>query len=454
MKNIITHIFFFILITTSISCESLIEIDLPTDQTNTENIFKTEETITSALSSLYSDIRETSPFTGGASGLSTTLGLYTDELESLSTSVTSSNYLLYTNNIAENTAIIATLWNNSYSNIYSINSFIEGLEKSEALPDNKKNIFLAEAYLLRALYYQTLIQLFGSIPYTTSTDHKTNTVLKKTDYMDCLLLIEKDLLIANEGLTYTSRSINKFYPTKIVAEILLSTNYLLQKKYEQAELYASKAVNNPEYKLETELNLVFKNNSRSTIWQISNSNSTAATWEARTFIIRTSSPQFCLSSSLYNSFSNSDLRKEAWTNVYPLKNLPYSNKYKNALSPNTDEFSIMFRIEEAYFLLIESLIYQEKEKQAIPILNQLRQKAGITKALPNSLTKEQVIQEMLDESRKEFFLERGKRFFDLKRNNKLNTLKNTKPNWQDDHSLFPYPERETSLNPNLNSINE
>lgn len=452
MKNVLFLGLLIVTIQVFQSCENTIEIDLPTDQTNTESVFKDKRGATSALANLYINLRENSIFSGTSQAIGTSLGLYTDELELLSTSTSTDNFLLYNNSLDPTKYVISNLWNTSYSHIYAINSFISGVTNSNGITTEDKDIFIRQALLLRAMYYQALAQIFGDIPYTTSTDYKANTKIVKTAVLEVFKLIEQDLLKALETSSYNDGTINKYYPNKAVVELLLAKNYLLQKKYENAEIYAKQVIDNPLYNLEIDLTKTFKNDSRGTLWQMPNSDPTAGTYEANTYIPRSNSTGYKISKTLLNSFDDNDLRKELWTNDFQHTGRIYPYKYKNKLN-NSDECSILFRIEEAYFILSEALIYQNQEKQAIPYLNKIRSKAGLF-PLSNTLNKEQILQAMLKESQKEFFLEHGRRFFDLKRNNKLDILKSTKPNWQDKYALFPYPEKEILINPNLHPQNE
>lgn len=434
------------------SCEDTIEIDLPTDQIATQNVFKDKLSAKSALADLYINLRENSMFSGNSQGIGTSLGLYTDELEPIYSYPGSDDILLFNNSLDPTRYIISTLWSNSYFNIYALNSFISGVTNSSGISDEEKDFLLAQAIVLRAIYYQALTQIYGDIPYTTTTDYKTNSKLTKTSVVEVFQLIEQDLLKAIETLSYSDDSANKYYPNKAVAELILAKNYLLQKKYEKAEFYSKLVIDNPLYSLETELSKVFKNSAKSTLWQMANSTPIAGTYEANNYIMILSDWSYKLPPLFLNSFENNDLRKQLWTQEFEDTGSLYAYKYKNRRN-NSDECSILFRVEEAYFILCEALIYQNKEKEAIPYLNTIRQRANLL-ALPNTLDKEQTLDAMLKESQKEFFLEHGRRFFDLKRNNKLSLLKTSKPNWQDKHALFPYPDKEILINPNLNPQNE
>lgn len=433
------------------ACEELVDIDLPNNQLNTEDVYSDPYTTKFALSNLYSNLRETPLFHGG-SGLSYDLGKYTDELESFK----QEDYI-YLNSLNASSSPTHKYWNQSYTNIYQINAFIEGVSASSKIEEATKNAYLGEAYFLRALYYHYLCQLYGDLPYITTTDYKINSRIVKTPYLQILDLVEKDLKVALNLLENNYRHSDRIYPNKAVVELLLSKNYLLQKRFDLAETYAQKMLDNPLYTLETDLDKIFKKNARSTLWQMSPSyiaEYITYSYEADTYIIESLPPtNVALSSTLLNSFATKDLRLQFWTKEISNNKSSYfyTYKYKNA-NNNTDEFSIRFRLEEAYFIKTEALAYQEKVSEAVDVLNEIRTKRGLT-ALPNTLSKTDFITELLSEYQREFFTEGAHRFLDLKRNNRLQVLEITKPNWEAKHALLPIPETEILMNENLKPQN-
>lgn len=456
MKNHIYKFYTLLLFTISlISCESMIDIDLPNDQINTEDVFKEYHTTKAALSNIYVSIRQKSLFTGNSSGMGNALGLYTDDLVSYAQPNSASGiYEINNNTLLSSNSTISSLWRNTYETIYSINAFIEGLNASPYIETKQKEELLSQAYLLRALLYQYLTQLFGDIPYITTTDYKQNTIASKSNYQQVLSFVESDLLKALSGLTYTYDNKERIYPNKSVAELLLAKNYLLQKDYTQAFNYATKVVENPLYKIEENLDRVFKKDAMSTLWQLSPNSPGEMTYEARNYYIATAPPTTqSLSESIIRDFESKDLRKQKWITTITKNNqtwyAPY--KYKN-IENNTNEYSIIFRIEEAHFVLIEALAYQDKIDEALAYLNKIRQRANLD-PINQKISKDDFIKMMLQESRKEFFTEHGHRFLDLKRNNMLSTLAVNKVNWEQKHTLFPYPESELEINKNLKPQN-
>ncbi|WP_233266156.1 RagB/SusD family nutrient uptake outer membrane protein [Myroides fluvii] len=103
-------------------------------------------------------------------------------------------------------------------------------------------------------------------------------------------------------------------------------------------------------------------------------------------------------------------------------------------------------------MLAESLYRQDKISEAVQVINTVRIKRGLN-GLPLNITKQEFETQYLTESNKEFFTESGHRFFTLKRLEKLQILKDAKPNWREFHQLFPIPEKQLLINKNLNPQN-
>lgn len=459
MKKYILNFKFLVLViilTTFYSCEEMIEIDLPNNQINTEDVFKDIHTTQSALANLYINVRQTSFLNGGYSGIGSLLDSYCDNLSCFLDLGSNTNVSeFYYNSVLPNNYTLNMLWKNNYEHIYTINAFIEGLTLSGHIEEDDKRLFLGEAYFLRALYYQYLTQLFGNIPYTTQTDYKYNSIISRTSFEEVLKLVEKELETSLELVSDQDRNSERIYPNKAATELVLAKNYLLQKRYEQAVNTARNVLNNYSYALEEDVNKVFKKTAKSTIWQLGTNSTGSPTLEADNYIFKSLPPSlYALSIDLINSFNAEDKRFLHWTNQVSQNGQSWFHayKYKNN-NGNDDEYSIVLRIEEAYFVLIEALTYQNKTTEALQYLNIIRKRAGLLE-LTDSLSQSELIDAMLLESRREFFTEGGHRFFDLKRNNRLNVLQTTKSNWLEKHKMLPIPENDILLNPNLLPQNE
>ena len=85
-------------------------------------------------------------------------------------------------------------------------------------------------------------------------------------------------------------------------------------------------------------------------------------------------------------------------------------------------------------------------------LNKIRTRAGL--ANTSALTQVEILDAILQERRLELFTEFGHRFFDLKRYNKIQSvLSAAKTGWDTHDALFPIPQVELGLNPNLKPQN-
>jgi len=86
-------------------------------------------------------------------------------------------------------------------------------------------------------------------------------------------------------------------------------------------------------------------------------------------------------------------------------------------------------------------------------INSIRSRAGL--ANTTAITQDEILDAILEERRLELFTEFGHRFFDLKRFNKIQpVLSAIKPGWDASDILFPIPEAELNLNPNLQPQNQ
>lgn len=440
------------------SCEEILEVDLPNSQVNRSDVFEDPATAQAALAQLYYDFSSSSLFNAGVTKLTYSMSLYTDELTSYYTLGTSdylNTFPYYNNVLSGNDASPQHLfWDSSFKYIYSINALIEGVSSSTKLSDAIKTNYLGEAYFLRAMYYQHLCQLYGAVPYVTTTDYRVNSRIAKTPYEAVLSKVETDLLVALDRLAPDYRNLSRFYPNKAVVELALAKNYLLQKNYAEAIGYAQKVLDNPLYQSMNDLNTVFKKTATSTLWQLSKFPPDGSDEGVAHILTSVPPVTASLSATLIQNFAPTDARLQHWTNHLSdgANTYYYAYKYKNQFV-GSDECTIIFRVEEAAFMKAEALAYQNKTDEAAEALDGIRLRAN-QPILDRNLSKEAFIDVLVVESQREFFTEGAHRFFDLKRNNRLQILENSKPNWKAQHRLLPYPDKQLLLNPNLNPQNE
>ena len=99
MKTItnITILLFSLLLLNLISCEEMLEVDVPENQIDKNNVFQDTQTANSALSALYSSLRDNSLLAGDKMGLF--LSNYTDDLTCYATTATNGIYEISQNQL-------------------------------------------------------------------------------------------------------------------------------------------------------------------------------------------------------------------------------------------------------------------------------------------------------------------------------------------------------------------
>lgn len=435
------------------ACESLVEVKYPSNQLGSPQVFEDVQTANAALAGIYAELQRRSVVEGASIYGPLLLGAYTDELQSHH--FDQSILDIYTNELLETNSILKTCWNISYTQIYYANSIIIGAERSTVLSDQDKAFIKGEALLVRSLIYFYLQQMFGDIPYTTSLDYEYNRNLSKTEAQAVLAQLENDLKETVTLLKDDYRNSERIYPNRKAAQLLLARIYVAGHKYKEAEQVAKEILLSTQYEFEDDINEVFHKTGKHILWQLKPENDGDGTSEAKYYYFTDVAPSniFTLNLDLVNCFADNDLRKQLWIAEVTVNGnswfRPY--KYKNR-SNNTTEYSVIFRLEEVYFIMAEALAKQNRIDEALAYLNKTRERAGLV-AL-GSLSEEDFIDELLTEKRREFFTEQGHRFLDLKRLGRLDDLSDVKPNWKEYMSVFPLPLDELLMNPNLYPQNQ
>lgn len=152
-------------------CDSFVEVDLPASQLTAKTVFEDAGTAKAAMAGLYAKMRDGGILTGNSSGPSCSLGLYADEFDYYYP-YSASNF--YTNSLFPGDNGVNDIWSKSYNQIYCANAVIEGLNNSTAITEADKNQLRGEALFIRALLHFYLLNLFGDIPYITTTDYTQN----------------------------------------------------------------------------------------------------------------------------------------------------------------------------------------------------------------------------------------------------------------------------------------
>ncbi|GAA3586852.1 RagB/SusD family nutrient uptake outer membrane protein [Flavivirga amylovorans] len=436
------------------SCSDFVEVDLPKNKLTSEAVFLESATAEAALKGIYAKIRDIG-LLYGRTGLSTRMGVYTDELDNYTSEQSLEDF--QNHNLLATNSDVETWWNNTYNQIYIANDVIQGVSNSTALTMEDKDQFKGEALFIRAYLHLLIVELFGDVPYIDTKNYIENTNVSRMPRALVYDSIIEDLrlaasLLPEEGEANPSGDpIRPIRPYKEAANSVLARAYLYIGNWELAEL-ASTSVINKFGALEPDLNKVFLKESSGIIWQFKPNLEGGNTIEAQQFILdNLPSRTFALNDALFDGFEVGDQRKSDWTKtVFNNRGdtLHHAYKYKQRNAGTSVEYPVQLRLAEQYLIRAEARAELEKIPEAQSDLNAIRNRAG----LPNTTatTMEELLEAILQERRVELFTEHGHRWFDLKRTGKAaEVLTAIKPNWKDTDMLLPIPEAELLLNPNL-----
>lgn len=461
MKNTIEYITAKFLLSVCLvlllsGCDNFVDAELPNSQLTAPAVFEDMATANAAMTSIYSKMRDTGLLSGSPAGLSHQLGNYSDELDFYGYPQSSTDYF-YRNALTPSLSDMKSLWTDSYNQIYAANAVIYGTENSIVLPVANRNQLKGEALFVRALLHFYLVNLYGDVPYITTTDYAVNSTVTRMPVVAVYDAIKTDLTTALDLLPEGYLSANRVRPNKYAVRALLARLNLYLGNWDEASNDASAVINATGlYTLATNIDMVFLKDSPSTIWQFSPALPDNNTQEGSTFIFTSGPPPLsALTNNLANSFSAGDLRRTHWIGTITdgTSTWFYPNKYKNTLTEGGSvEYSIVLRLEEQYLIRAEARAHQGNLTGAKDDLDIVRNRAGL--AGTTAMTGTDIIAAVLVERRFELFTEYGNRFFDLKRTNNLNSVLGiVKLGWNDTDKLLPLSASELILNPNLNPQN-
>lgn len=455
LKFIILVVCLLMAVLSMYSCDDFVEVDLPNSQLTAKGVFEEKATAEAALTDIYSKIRDGGLLTGSANGLSHLLGNYADELDYYGSSQNEIAEFHKNSLIATNTNV-KRLWDNSYNQIYAANAVIEAVGHSVNLTADDRAQLKGEALFVRALIHFYLANIYGDIPYVTTTDYVQNQRVSRIPIADIYNSIRTDLEESVQLISENYISANRTRPNKYVVQALLARVNLYAGLWSKAAAEATLLINKTNLFITAQdLDKIFLKESKSTIWQLAPKTSSGNALESGTFNFIVGPPPIsALSNDFMSAFVTGDQRKMHWVKAVSKGSSTWyhSYKYKYANTTSSFEYSIIFRIGEMYLIRAEARAHLGDLSGAKEDLNVIRSIAGLENTA--ALTQDEILDAILRERRLELFTEFGHRFFDLKRFNRIQSvLSVVKPGWDAHEALFPIPEAELNLNPNLQPQN-
>ena len=436
------------------SCEDFIEIDPPDTSLVQETVFSSDQDAASAISGMYIDLERSFVYSSNG-GLLIHTGRYSDIY--LNFSDDEDEVEFGESELIPSNGDVSGAWRDLYSSIYSTNVIIEGIQSGQ-IKDSLAAQYEAEARFLRAYNYFHLVNLWGDVPLTTTSDYRVNATLARSPESLVYDQITQDLRFAIESLPQEYYSINglRSRPIGLTAQAFLSKVYLFNNNWTEAESAATAVIKSNLFALESDLSNVFSPSSLETIWHLQNTQEFFPTYEGVVLILTFTPPSdVSLRSDLIQEFDPSDLRLANWIgSISSGTDMFYHPfKYKVRLAGGEPaELQSQIRLAEIHLIRAEARAQQGNLSGALEDLNVVRSRAGLLNSL--ATTQQQVLDSIYQERKLELFSEGGNRWFDLKRTGRANgVLQSIKPNWRETAVLWPIPEAEFANNSNIGSQN-
>ncbi|HLT88623.1 MAG TPA: RagB/SusD family nutrient uptake outer membrane protein [Sphingobacterium sp.] len=356
----------------------------------------------------------------------------------------------------------------------------EGVKRCNAvidMPDgvvssSEKDLMIAQAKFLRAIYYFELVKMYGGVPLWVKSSIDRDEIMKPRATVDeVYTLIVDDFKEAEQILPPTwSNSADKGRATSLAAQAFLIRVYLQWGKAELALEYCNKVEG--KFKLYDNLEDIFdpknKNQEYENIFEVQFKHS--GSWGLEGSIQHSywgprgvGGPTnfggwggFGPTAYIYSSYHTLDKRKEAFffTEFNGVPQSPASNKkffdeeYGNVIEDDNLNF-ILIRYADVLLMKAEALnILDDTGTGKYDAINAVRSRAGIPLITPQqNLTKTQFAEILLQERLHELCFEHLRRW-DLIRFGKLKQYMSERAGVQiqDYHVLYPIPKNAMDAN--------
>jgi len=342
----------------------------------------------------------------------------------------------------------SSFWNLSYNGITRCNKVLTEIDNPGISWSNEQLKFrgTGEALFLRALYYFNLVRQFGGVPLVLQPiTAKEAMNYKRVSENDIYESVISDLKLAIENLSKASSVHENGRAGEQAALALLGKVYLTRERYGEAETVLSQVIGSGKHRLLQNYADVFNPASKDfveTLFSIQYSEASAEL--ANTFIFNfaphtsggevTNRPNINIvgagwnqpTQDLIDSFEEGDSRKDVsiqfwvgqdWDGV--VRPIPYCAKYKPPINaPDNrcgDNFPIL-RYSDVLLMYAEVLNEQGRSAEAVPFIQMVRDRAGLTK--PISESSQGALRDLIQAERQRELCFENHRWYDLKRTGK------------------------------------
>lgn len=446
MKKIVNYIFAAGMMISASSC-SFTDLE-PTDKVGDKEIFSSVSTLEQALTGTYSkmSMRKT---------ISVSAVLSDDVYKGGQNGGAGDDSYQWT--YSASTGDHNDLWSSYYSVISMANRVITGSTGVTPANDSEtkiKNNCIGSALFIRAYTYFDLLRFFSDfekkdgygIPY--SKEPVVLQTLGRNTVAECFIDIKEDLETALSLLSQVTSDAPD-YASQTAVKALLARVYLYERNYDKAYEYASGVLaQNPIASIDEYADIWSDESNKEIIFELKrlSGEETIGT----IFFSADNSSSFEPSTELINSFNNDDVRLHLFIgdgvdrDGVPVKRV---NKYKGTTENVGLADQKLLRSSEMLLIMAEAKAYTNLT-DGNELLNQLRAARIVGWENKEYTTKEELLNEILLERRRELCYE-GHRFFDMRRFNLpiYKPMINKTLDVNDHHRIQPIPLSEIQGNP-------
>ena len=389
----------------------------------------------------------------------------------------------------ESTNLVYAVWNRHYSIINRANFVIDNVQKmsSDLITESSQKRIIGEAKFLRGLAYFNLVRLYGGVPLVLKeTVSLENLDIARNTLDECYIQIIEDFTEAESFLPTKKESSSDYLgrATKDAAKGFLAKLYLTRKEYQKV-IEKTSEVMDMGYSLWDDYIDNFdveKENGKESIYEVQYKRNTPTVGGSyyngyfRPPFLRingwTGYGDNPASKNHYDCYETGDLRKNVNIKLFSREEHPeipasiifpcYVNKYQDlsidARVGSGENNYPLLRYSDILLMRAEAInALNPGDNEGYDLINTVRRRAfgkniHETSAIdiPYGLTKDEFLDTILQERRKEFAFE-GQRRFDLLRTNKLKeAMMKQNPTIgaviEEKHYLLPIPITELDAN--------
>ncbi|HTL09817.1 MAG TPA: RagB/SusD family nutrient uptake outer membrane protein [Chitinophagaceae bacterium] len=438
------------------ACKKAVQVDLPVTELTSASVYTNDLKATAAMLGIYSRMAGSSFAPGAMQSISVVTALSADELQDYSFSTANTEF--YLNGITPANGSNLAIWRTCYQLIYQANAVMEGLDGATGVSPAVKQQLRGEALFMRAFLHFYLVNLWGDVPFISTTDYRANASVARLPVAAVYQQIMADLTLASKLMKEEYMDADRSRPNKYAALALQARVQLFMGDWQKAAEAASAVIANGNYQLVADPALVFQRSSMETIWQLYPVFPNYNASEGYYYMLTDAPSYVALPASFVQSFEAGDLRREQWINSYTGNGqtffFPY--KYRVRYAADVTECSIVLRLAECYLIRAEArarLGMLTGNGSAAEDLDIVRSRASLPAS--NAQTLEEILLAIENERRFELFTEWGHRWLDLKRWKRADAVlgQAKAPHWQSRDTLYPVPLKELLNNQHLTQNN-